>query len=613
VVDNDSRVLRANSEFTRMFGYALDEALGRSIDELLAPEDLREEAFSLTKRVIGGDGVALESVRQRKDGTLVDVSILGTPVKVKRGQVAVYAIYRDITERKRVEEELRASEEKYRLIVENTADVVMLTRPDGIITYLSPACERVLGYDPEDLVGQQPWIIHPEDLKKVESIHYQALKGKSGSNFEYRISTREGETKWISHSWSPIMVEGQLQMIVSVVRDITERKREEEERAKLESQLRQAQKMEAIGTLASGIAHDFNNLLGGILGYSSLLLGKLPAEDANRKYVELIEKAGNRAAELTNRLLGFARRGKYEVKPVDVNRLINEVVQLLSASINKKIKIRTNLCGENPFTKGDPNQLEQILMNLCVNAQDAMPGGGELSICSQVVHLDEKFVSEHLGATQGEYVRLSISDTGMGMDEETRAKIFDPFFTTKEQGRGTGLGLSMVYGIVKNHGGYVSCHSRLGKGTTFDVYLPLTQGVLSQPRKGRVEPVSGSESILVVDEEEILRDLMKDILEGLGYGVMLASDGREAVDVYREHKGGIDLVIVDMMMPKMGGRETFQELRRINPEVKALLASGYSKDTAAQQILDLGVKDFLHKPFSLEEIAHKVREVLDAG
>ncbi len=488
VVDGDGRVVRVNSEFSKMFGYEADETLGKLIDKLLAPEGLSQEALSLTKKVLGGEKIFLEGVRRRKDGTSVEVSILGTPINVGKRGKAGYAIYRDITERKRAEEE----------------------------------------------------------------------------------------------------------------------------RAKLEHQLRQSQKMEAIGTLASGIAHDFNNLLGGILGYSSLLLSKLPNEDTNRKYVELIERAGNRAAELTNRLLGFARRGKYEVKPVDVNQLIRGVVELLSASIDKKIKIKTELCGENPCAKGDLNQLEQVLMNLCVNARDAMPGGGELSICSEVAHLDKKFVSKHLGATPGDYVRLSISDTGMGIDEETMAKIFDPFFTTKEQGRGTGLGLAMVYGVVKNHGGYISCHSRLGKGTTFEVYLPLAQRALSQPRKGRVEPISGSESILVIDDEEILRNLMKDILEDLGYGVMLASDGREAVEIYRKQKKGIDLVIVDMMMPVMGGRETYQELRRINPEVKTLLASGYSQDSAAQQILDLGVKDFLHKPFSLEEISHKVREVLDA-
>ncbi len=487
VVDGESRVLRVNNGFTKMFGYEADEILGKRIDELLAPRDLSREACSLTKKVLAGGEIALESVRRRKDGSLVDVSILGTPIKLTGGQVAGYAIYRDITKRKQVEKE----------------------------------------------------------------------------------------------------------------------------RDRLESQLRQAQKLEAIGTLAGGIAHDFNNLLGGILGYSSLLLSKLPLEDPHRKYVELIERASSRAAELVNRLLGFARQGKYEVKPVDINQLIREVVELLVASMDKKIKIIADLCEEKLITKGDPSQLGQVLMNLCVNAQDAMPDGGELTICSQIIHLDERFVSEHLGSTPGDYVRVIVSDTGMGMDEETKAKIFDPFFTTKERGKGTGLGLSMVYGIVKNHGGYISCNSRLGKGTTFEIYLPLSAEESPQFQEEKIDMVTGSASILVVDDEEILRELMKEILEDLGYEVLLASDGQEAIELYRKYLAKIDLVIVDMIMPKMGGRETYQELKKINPKVKTLLASGYSRDAAAQEILDLGVNDFLHKPFSLEEISKKVRKVLD--
>lgn len=488
IVDNDSHILRANSEFTNMFGYTLDEAVGQSIDELLALGDLHNEALLLTRKVARGSRVALETVRQRKDGTLVDVSILGTPIKVDGGQIAVYGIYRDITERKRAEEE----------------------------------------------------------------------------------------------------------------------------KAKLENQLRQSQKMEAVGTLAGGVAHDFNNLLGGIIGYTSLLLSKVSSEDGNRKYLELIEKAGRRAAELTSRLLGFARQGKCEVKPVDVNGLIGGVVQLLSASIDKKIEIKTDLCGENAFTKGDPSQLEQVLMNLCVNARDAMPNGGELSIHSRLVYLDERFVSKHLGARAGDYVCMSVSDTGMGMDEETKAKVFDPFFTTKGQEEGTGLGLSMVYGIVKNHDGYISVYSEIGKGTTFNVYLPLSGRALSKPKRKRrmVKPSSGSGSILVVDDEEIMRDLMGEILGDLGYEVILASNGEEAVKVYGEHQDKIGLVIVDMVMPKMGGKETYEQLRRVDPGIKALLASGYSKNAVVQEILDLGMNGFLHKPFSVEEISRKVREVL---
>jgi len=614
VVDTDSRVLRANSAFTRVFGYTLDETLGRSIDELLAPDALREEAYSLTKQVVRGEGGALESVRQCKDGTLVDVSILGKPIKVNGGQVAVYAIYRDITERKRAEEVLQRITNEQAVLLSTVPAMIFWIDKEGNFIRVNEAFAAALQKPPDDIKGKSLFDLYPEDMaRRFNNDNLVVMKsGIPKRLIEEPVETPEG-IMWVSTDKIPYREEnGDIIGIIGFSVNITDRKRAEEEKAKLENQLRQAQKMEAVGTLAGGIAHDFNNLLGGILGYSSLLLSKLAPDDPHRKYVELIERASNRAAELTNRLLGFARQGKYENKPVDINYLVGGVVELLSASVDKRIEIKTELCEDNPLTKGDQNQLEQVLMNLCVNARDAMPNGGQLSINSRQVHLDEGFASKHLGATPGDYLCITVSDTGMGMDKETKAKIFDPFFTTKEQGRGTGLGLSMVYGIVKNHGGYLSVYSEAGKGTTFEIYLPLAQDSLIRPERKEEKVSLGSESILVVDDEEILRHLMKDILENLGYGVMLASDGQEAVDLYREHQAKIDMVIVDMMMPRMGGKETFQELKRINPEVKALLASGYAKNTAAQGILDLGVKDFLHKPFSLEEISNKVRKALDA-
>ncbi len=615
VVDNDGRVQRVNSEFTRMFGYTPDEAFGQLIDDLLvSSDDLRREALALTRQVVAGREVALETVRRCKDGSLLDVSILGAPIKVGSGQVAGYAIYRDITERKRAEKALKESEKKYRTLVESAQEGIGFTDPDENIIFVNEALAELLAYKKEELLGLNlSRISDKEEFVKFRKETKKRRHGES-SRYETKLYTKAGEAKYFSISATPLFDgNGTFTGTLGLLTDITERKKAEEERLKLENQLRQAQKMEAIGTLAGGVAHDFNNLLGGILGYSSLLLSKLPSEDVNHRYVELIEKASRKAAELTNRLLGFARQGKCEVKPVDINRAIQGVVELLSASIDKNIEIKADLCKDNPFTKGDPNQLEQVLINLCVNARDAMPDGGELSIGSRLVHLDEEFVSKHLGSIPGDYVRISVSDSGMGMDEETKAKIFDPFFTTKGQGEGTGLGLSMVYGIVKNHGGYLSVYSEVGKGTKFELYLPLSKGALSQPSKRRVTARAGSESILVVDDEEMLRDLMRDILRDLGYEVMLASSGEEAVKVYHEHQGKIDLVIVDMVMPRMGGKETFQELKRIDPGVRALLASGYSQNAAAQQILDLGVKGFLHKPFSMEEISRKVREVLDVG
>jgi len=610
-----------NSVAEALTGWKREDALGRDLKEVF--HIVNEETQSLTESPVTkalreevGVGLANHSILIAKDGREIPIDDSAAPIRDDKGNVTgVVLVFRDITERKRMEEALRESERRFKDISFSMADWIWEVDKNGKYTFASGKAKQVLGYAPKEIIGKTPFELMPEDeAKKVGRIFKKiSLEKKPIVDLENWNLTKQGEKICLLTNGLPILDEkSNLLGYRGVDTDITDRKRAEEEKAKLENQLRQAQKMEAVGTLAGGIAHDFNNLLGGILGYSSLLLSKLAPDDPHRKYVELIERASNRAAELTNRLLGFARQGKYEDKPVDINYLIGGVVELISASVDKRIEIKAELCEDNPLTKGDQNQLEQVLMNLCVNARDAMPNGGQLSINSRQVHLDEGFASKHLGATPGDYLCITVSDTGMGMDKRTKTKIFDPFFTTKEQGRGTGLGLAMVYGIVKNHNGYLSVYSEAGKGTTFEIYLPLAQDSLIRPERKEEKVSLGSESILVVDDEEILRHLMKDILGDLGYGVVLASDGQEAVDVYREHKEGIDLVIVDMMMPKMGGKETFQELKRINPEVKALLASGYSKNAAAQGILNLGVRDFLHKPFSMEEISRKVREVLDA-
>jgi len=610
-----------NSVAEALTGWKREDALGRDLKEVF--HIVNEETQSLTESPVTkalreevGVGLANHSILIAKDGREIPIDDSAAPIRDDKGNVTgVVLVFRDITERKRMEEALRESERRFKDISFSMADWIWEVDKNGKYTFASGKAKQVLGYAPKEIIGKTPFELMPEDeAKKVGRIFKKiSLEKKPIVDLENWNLTKQGEKICLLTNGLPILDEkSNLLGYRGVDTDITDRKRAEEEKAKLENQLRQAQKMEAVGTLAGGIAHDFNNLLGGILGYSSLLLSKLAPDDPHRKYVELIERASNRAAELTNRLLGFARQGKYEDKPVDINYLIGGVVELISASVDKRIEIKAELCEDNPLTKGDQNQLEQVLMNLCVNARDAMPNGGQLSINSRQVHLDEGFASKHLGATPGDYLCITVSDTGMGMDKRTKTKIFDPFFTTKEQGRGTGLGLAMVYGIVKNHNGYLSVYSEAGKGTTFEIYLPLAQDSLIRPERKEEKVSLGSESILVVDDEEILRHLMKDILENLGYGVMLASDGQEAVDLYREHQAKIDMVIVDMMMPRMGGKETFQELKRINPEVKALLASGYAKNTAAQGILDLGVKDFLHKPFSLEEISNKVRKALDA-
>jgi len=609
VTDLNGKIVECNRATLDVHGFSTkEEVIGKKAIDFIAPKDHKRAAENIEKTLKQGSVKNVEYTLLTKDGREFWGELSASVIQDSSGKPTSFvAITKDITERKRMDEALQSERDRLQALMEGLArtgigiDIVGI---DYKILFQNLTLRERFG----DSVGKSCYenymgLKEPCDfcpmIKAIKDNEVESVESKSSDGRNYELISAPFPNP-----------DGSVDKVVEVVMDITERKRAEEEKVTLERQLHQAQKMEAIGTLASGIAHDFNNLLGGILGYASLLLSKLPTEDSNRKYLEQIEKAGSRAAELTNRLLGYARQGKCEVKPVDINQMINGVMELLAASIDKSIDVKANLCKESPLTKGDANQLEQVLINLCVNARDAMPDGGELSIHSQVVHLDEGFVSQHLGATAGDYTCISVSDSGKGMDKETKAKIFEPFYTTKGQGKGTGLGLSMVYGIVKNHDGYISVCSEVGKGTTFKIYLPLSQGSQIQSKQWLEKATPGSESILVVDDEEILRDLMKNVLGDLGYEAMLASNGEEAVEVYREHKEEIDLVIVDMVMPKMGGKKTFEELKRIDPGVKALLASGYSKNKAVQRILDLGVKGFLHKPFSVQEISRKVREVL---
>ena len=390
-----------------------------------------------------------------------------------------------------------------------------------------------------------------------------------------------------------------------IIKDVTEQK-------KLEGQFLQAQKMESIGTLAGGIAHDFNNILGGILGYASLIKMKLSEEDPFFSKIETIEKSALRAAELTAQLLGFARGGKYEAKQINLNDIADETLKIISRTFDKSIEIETSFRKQLPTVEGDAGQLEQVLMNLCVNARDAMDGGGKLIIETGVETPTEEYMRTHWDAKPGLYATLSVSDTGVGIDKNVLRKIFEPFFTTKEKGRGTGLGLSMVYGVVKNHDGYVSVYSELCVGTTFKVYLPVSGKPESEENPEVEAPRGGSELILVVDDEEALRSLAREMLEAFGYRVLLAQNGEEAVKIYAEHGNEIDLAILDMVMPKMGGRETFLKLKELNPKVKALLSTGYSRDGRAQAILRSGVKGFIQKPYQVYELLAEVRKVLDA-
>ncbi|TET67874.1 MAG: PAS domain-containing sensor histidine kinase, partial [Candidatus Zixiibacteriota bacterium] len=513
--------------------------------------------------------------------------------------------FTDITGRKRAEEASTRSEEQLRALFDSAADIVFTKDRQGRYMRVNSACARLHGISEEEFLGKTDFDLFPEEQAKHSAdIDRQVLVEGRTFTGEYDRQVK-GKPLTFSVVKTPLYGhDGAIIGLCGIARDITEQE-------SLEEQFRQAQKMEALGTLAGGVAHDFNNLLGGILGYVGLIKGDYSPEEKHYAMLELVEKAGVRAAELTNQLLAFSRKGKYELRPVSLNNSVEDVLKLIGRTLDKSIEIATELQEKLPSVEGDPGQLEQAILNMCVNAAEAMPGGGKLQLETRVVALGEEFARKYLGSDPGDYVLLSVSDTGIGMDSETLSRMFEPFFTTKEVGKGTGLGLSTVYGIVKNHGGYVDVRSQPGKGSTFDIYLPVSKKQFTPPRPRAAELQTGHETILAVDDEEIIRSLLEETLQKLGYKVILANDGEEAVQIYEERKDEIDAVIIDMIMPHLGGGETFREIRRRNPDVRVLLASGYSQDGAAQRILDEGVRGFIQKPFELVELSQKLRQVLD--
>ncbi|MBN2467810.1 MAG: response regulator, partial [Deltaproteobacteria bacterium] len=446
-------------------------------------------------------------------------------------------------------------------------------------------------------------ILRPQDEKKASFMTYSILKGNRAQ--EARKFTRnDGSSLWAELNALSFRLNGD-DYIVAHVRDITEKKRSEAEKRKLEAQLRQAQKMEALGTLAGGIAHDFNNLLMVIQGRVSLMCLVITADDPDYEHLMSIQEMVRRAAGLTSQLLGFARGGKYEVKPTDLNGVIQKSSQMFGRT-KKEITIRC-LFQKNIWTvEVDQGQIDQVLLNIYVNAWQAMPEGGELFIQTENITFDENYEGL-FKITPGNYVKITIADTGEGMDQETQKRIFEPFFTTKARGTGTGLGLASVYGIIKNHGGFIDVSSEKGKGTRFYIYLPALEKEIQEEEEFSTKVLKGKESILLVDDEEMVAKVNEELLRILGYEVMVANSGKEALEIYRYHQKQIDMIILDMIMPDMSGSETYDHLKELNPDVKVLLSSGYSVDGQASDILKRGCKGFIQKPFTVMQLSQKLR------
>lgn len=506
---------------------------------------------------------------------------------------------------------LGVSERMYRSLVESIPDIIIALDMEGAINYVGPRWGKILGHEDFEVLGNffiqfAPVEDHPFLIQVFKEVRNYK---KSVENIRWQFFRKDGQLRYFSGSAAPILDDqGNMVGVMTIARDITEYK-------KLEEQVLQAQKMVSIGNLAGGIAHDFNNLLGGILGYASFVKKKMSPQDPLYHSVNSIERTAGQAAELTKQLLGFARRGKYQVKPINCNVLIQDLVQFLGRTIDKRITLQVDLDPQLHLIDGDEAQLQQSLINVCLNARDAMPSGGTLKLITGNQTLSKEIYSNQRSWKEGDYVRITLSDTGSGIAPEIQSQIFEPFFTTKEPGRGTGLGLSMVYGIIQNHGGYIDFKSQPGQGTTFDLFLPARTGVAIQEESSVLHPTvppKGSETILIVDDEDIIRQLGADILEDVGYKVISAARGEEAVRLVQQRRKNIDLVVLDVIMPGMGGRETFRKLKEINPEIKVLLSSGYSTDGEVGEILKEGVGGIVQKPYKDEELIRMVRAVLDA-
>ncbi|MFC1825633.1 response regulator, partial [Thermodesulfobacteriota bacterium] len=444
--------------------------------------------------------------------------------------------------------------------------------------------------------------IHPEDREMVLERHAKRLKGDIlHDTYSFRINNRDGVELWVELSTVLISWEGQ-PATLNFLRDITPQK-------KIENQLLQAQKMEAIGTLAGGIAHDFNNLLMGIQGNASLMMLEMETNHPYHGRLKGIEQYVQHGAELTKQLLGFARGGKYEVKPTNLNEIIDKSSEMFVRT-KKEIKVHKKYKKALWTVEVDQGQIEQVLLNLYVNAWQAMPAGGELYIETKNAVLDN-FEVEPFGVKPGKYVTISVTDTGVGMDEEIRARIFDPFFTTKEMGRGTGLGLASAYGIIKSHNGFINVSSKKDQGASFTIHIPASRKDIKTQVEPSEEIIKGSGKVLLVDDEVMIIDVGKQMLDSIGYHTLVAKSGKEALEIYQQNQGNIDIVILDMIMPEMSGGETYDMLKQMDPDIKVLLSSGYSHDGQADEILERGCDGFIQKPFNLKGLSKKLREILD--
>jgi len=626
-LDLEGKHIFVNPASSRMLGYEVEELIGKQShtiwhhskpDGTPCPE---EECLIYASYRKGNICLRIrDEVFWRKDGTSFPVAYTSTPILEGDKIIGAVVTFIDITDRKQAEEALRESEEKYRSLFEDSKDVVYISTIEGKFLDINSTGVELFGYDSKEELLKvdiaKDLYLNPYDRKKfIQTMQQQGFV----KDYELLMERKDGEILTLLSTATPYRdKEGKIIEYRGIMRDVTQQR-------KLEQQLFHAQKMEAVGQLSGGIAHDFNNILTAIIGYSTVLQMKMSKDDPLRHKVDQILASSERAANLTQSLLAFSRKQIIDLQPVKINEIVKRVEKLLLRIIGEDIEMKTILNPPPPpFDKGgqggiedlvvmaDSGQIEQVLMNLATNARDAMPDGGLLSIETERIEIDEEYIKTHGYGEPGMYALISFTDTGAGMDEMTRERIFEPFFTTKEVGKGTGLGLSMIYGIIKQHNGYINVYSEVGKGTTFKIYLPLTEAEIKEIKPSEPAPsISGKETILLAEDDADVRKFTKYVLEEFGYTVVEAVDGEDAIHKFMEYKDRIEFLLLDVIMPKKNGKEVYEEIKKVSPDVKALFMSGYTANVVHKRgILEEGL-DFVLKPISPTVLLRKIRKVLE--
>ncbi|NOX36079.1 MAG: PAS domain S-box protein [Calditrichaeota bacterium] len=610
ITDRNGVIEYVNPSVEKCTGYRREELIGKTPAIFNSGRHPEEFFKKMWDEILAGHTYSAVFVNRKKNGELYFEEKTITPIRNSRGEITHFvSTGRDITERIRAEEKLKESEERFRRFFEQDLTGDFIATPDGKIQFCNPAFARILGFatvDEAAAINLKEFYPSPEQW---EELIQRVKKQKKLEQIEVQLKRRDGRPIHIIENVIGIFDrKGELKEVQGYLFDVTEHK-------KLEEQLRQSQKMEAIGQLAGGIAHDFNNLLTVINGYCELLLLQLKPEDPTYSKIQMIQNAGEKAASLTSQLLAFSRRQVMKPEVVNLNQLITGLTRMLRRLIRENIRIETRLAEDLGNTKIDPVQMEQVLVNLVVNARDAMPEGGKIMIETQNVWLDDSYTKAHFDIKAGPYVMLAVSDTGIGMSKDIMDHIFEPFFTTKEKGKGTGLGLSTVYGIIKQSNGYIMVYSEPGKGTTFKIYLPRIMETAPRPQRQKsiISTLTGNETILIVEDEEMVRQLAMTILKDHGYRVLAARNGEEALKLGQNYEGKIDLLLTDVVMPSVNGPELGRLLKKYHPGLKVIFMSGYTDNSIQYHLQFTEGALFIQKPFSSQKLLQTIRKLLETN